>query len=571
VRRSARWVAFAGLAAGLAPATGWAEPPPLRLRDATEQAGLASFVHTTGASGRKYLVETMGSGVVFFDYDGDRDPDLFLPAGGWLPGSVAARPVRSRLYRNDGGRFVDVTAASGLVDEGWSMGGVAADYDGDGDADLYVTHLGPNRLYRNEGDGTFRDVTAVSGTGNPGWSASAAWADLDGDGRLDLYVANYLDWSLENDPPCWDRSGPEPRRSYCLPDAFRGVPDALYLNRGEGRFEEVGASAGIALAGGKGLGVLVLDADADGRPDVYVANDTSPNYLFENRGGARFAERALVKGLAYDVDGTALAGMGVDAADADADGDLDLFVTNFEGEPNTLYRQDGDGYWTDVSRGAGIALPSLERLGFGAVFADLDQDGLPEIVVANGLLDDVQGDPAQGDQVFRNLGGMRFTVEPLPGRPRVSRGLAAADVDSDGDLDLLFSSSGGPLRLLVNEAPAGCSLQLLLVGRPGLEDAIGARLEVVRDGRTTAFEVRAGSSYLSQSQRAIHVGLGAADGVDDVRIRWPGAARERSTGPLPAGFLHVLDEEEGLLESLPRGPRGLSSPDAGSPPASRRP
>jgi len=461
--------------------------------------------------------------------------------------------VRSRLYRNDGGRFVDVTAAAGIVDEGWSMGAVAGDYDDDGDADLYVTHFGPNRLYRNEGDGTFSDVTAEAGVGHEAWSASAAWADLDGDGRLDLYVTNYLDWSLENDPACWDRSGPEPRRSYCLPDAFRGLPDVLYLNRGAGRFEEVGRAAGIALGSGKGLGVLVLHANADDWPDVYVANDTVPNFLFESLGGGRFEERALERGLAYDVDGTALAGMGVDAADADADGDLDLFVTNFEGEPNTLYRRDADGYWTDVSRSAGIALASLGPLGFGALFADLDQDGLPEIVVANGHLDDVQGPPEQVDQVFRNLGELRFAPELLDHLPpRVSRGLAAADVDSDGDLDLLFTSAGGPARLLLNETPGGRSLQLLLVGRRGSRDAVGARLLVEIAAGSVAYEVRAGSSYLSQSQRAVHVGLGEAAEVADVRIRWPGSSVERSSGPLPAGFLHVIDEEAGLVESLPR-------------------
>jgi hypothetical protein len=435
------------------------------------------------------------------------------------------------------------------------MGATAGDYDDDGDADLYVSHFGPNHLYRNEGDGTFRDVTASAGTGHPAWSASASWADLDRDGRLDLYVSNYLDWSLENDPPCWDRSHSERRRAYCLPDLFRGLPDALYLNRGRGRFEEVGEAAGIARASGKGLGVLVLDADGDGWPDVYVANDTVPNFLFESRGGGHFEERALERGLAYDVDGRALAGMGVDAADADADGDLDLVVTNFEGEPNTLYRQDGDGFWSDVSRAAGIARSSLEPMGFGVVFADLDQDGLPEIVVANGHLDDVKGPPEQVDQVYRNLGELRFAPEPVsPGPPLVSRGLAAADVDSDGDLDLLFTSAGGSVRLLVNETRGGHSLQLLLVGRRGARDAIGAHVEVACSGRRIAFEVRAGSSYLSQSQRAIHVGLGAAAKVDEVKIRWPGATREQTTGPLPAGFLHVIDEDAGVVESLPRGP-----------------
>jgi hypothetical protein len=391
-------------------------PPPettagFVLVDVTDRSGIA-FVHVTGATGRKYPVETMGSGAVFFDYDLDLDPDVYFVNSGALPGFHADGPINGALYRNDGhGIFTNVTGDAGLNHEGYGMGAQAGDYDNDGDADLYITHYGRDRFFRNDGDGTFTEVTERAGLGNPLWGAGAAWSDLDVDGDLDLYVVNYMDWSLKNNPECWHRGGGRPILSYCLPDAFRGVPDELYHNRGEGTFEAVGRSAGISLPSGKGLGVLSLDENADGLPDLYVANDTIPNFLFRNLGQLRFEETGLEAGVAYDISGAAMAGMGVAAADFDGDRDLDLFVTNFQGEFNTLYRRDADGFFTDVSLRAGLGLPSLERLSFGTAFADLDSDSLPELIVANGQLDtdDVVGSSqAQPNQLFHNLGDGRF-------------------------------------------------------------------------------------------------------------------------------------------------------------------
>jgi hypothetical protein len=377
------------------------------------------------------------------------------------------------------------------------------------------------------------------------------------DGNLDLYVVNYLDWSLDNNPPCWQRRDSGPVLSYCLPDAFRGLPDELYRNRGDGTFEAVGAAAGIALVSGKGLGVLSLDENADGLPDLYVANDTVPNFLFRNRGGLRFDEVALELGVAYDASGAALAGMGVDAADIDRDRDLDLIVTNFQGELNTLYRRDADGFFTDVSVKSGIGLPSLERLGFGTAFADFDDDALPDLVVANGQLDfeEVTGSPqAQANQLFQNLGGGRFReVSPSGGAfdsRKVSRGLAVADVDGDSDLDLLITNSGDRPDLLRNDTPGGRALRLLLVGRSSNRDAVGARIELDEEGGGRLFELRAGSSYLSQNDRIVHVGLGARDHVERLRIRWP-RGNEQVLESLDADRLMVVVEDVGVVASFP--------------------
>jgi hypothetical protein len=527
------------------------------LVDVTERSGI-SFLHLTGATGRKYLVETMGSGVVFFDYDSDLDPDIYFVNGGALPGFVAAGPIEGALYRNDGrGRFVDETREAGLSHEGYGMGAQAADYDNDGDPDLYVTHFGRDRFFRNNGDGTFSELTEQVGLGNPLWGTAAVWSDLDVDGDLDLYVVNYLDWSLDNNPPCWQRREGGPILSYCLPDAFRGLPDELYRNRGDGTFEAVGRSAGISLPTGKGLGGLSLDENADGLPDLYVANDTVPNFLFRNRGGLRFDEMALELGVAYDASGAALAGMGVDAADIDKDRDLDLIVTNFQGELNTLYRRDPDGFFTDVSVPSGIGLPSLDRLGFGTAFADLDDDSLPDLVVANGQLDseDVTGTPqAQPNQLFQNLGGGRFReVSPAGGAfdtRKVSRGLAVADVDGDSDLDLLVTNSGDRPDLLRNDTPGGGALRLLLVGRTSNRDAVGARIELDEEGGGRLFELRAGSSYLSQHERILHVGLGPRARVERLRILWPGR-NEQVLESLDADQLAVVVEDVGVVASFP--------------------
>ncbi len=506
----------------------------IRLVDVTSESGV-EFRHETGATGEKYMTETMGAGVVFFDYDADGNPDLLFINGGDPTGGRALSISAATLYRNDGqGSFTDVSLTAGVEHLGYGMGATAGDYDNDGDADLYVTHYGPNVLFRNNGDGTFSDVTTEAGVGNAQWSASATWADLDNDGHLDLYVTNYVDFSLTNNPNCSQTRDGTVIRAYCLPDAFGGVPDEIYRNRGDGTFESAGSPAGIALPSGKGLGVVSLDYDHDGLLDLYVANDTMPNFFFRNRGDLAFEEIGLITGVSYDADGNALAGMGVDRSDYDRDGDLDLFVTNFEGESNTLYRNEANGFFTDIAMRAGVGRPSLHRLGFGTVFADLDNDGLDDLIVANGhVLDNAEvlhgSDYAQTNQVYHNDGGGIFSATDL-GAPRVSRGLAVADWDGDRDLDVAISSSGAAPEILRNDTEGGGSLRVHLVGRQANRDGTGAVIEA----GSRRFESAAATSYLSQSEHVVHVGLGDEARVEEIRVTWP-TGHEESRGSFEAG------------------------------------
>jgi len=452
------------------------------------------------------------------------------------------------LYRNEGdGRFRDVSEPAGFGApapvEGHGMGAVAADYDTDGDPDLLVTRAGTDLLYENRGDGTF--ALREAGLNAAGWAASAAFSDLDGDGDLDLFITHYLDWSPANNPVCARTIAGEPVRSYCLPDAFSGVPDLLYENRGDGSFRDVTDAAGVGLRAGKGLGVLAADLVGDALPDLYVANDTVPNFLFENLGELRFRERGLPAGLAYDGDGNALAGMGIAVADIESDGDLDLFVTNFQGEANNLYVSDRHGVFRDVSFLSGVGRPSLDWLGFGAVFADLDNDGAADLCVTNGhVLDNAPllypgTDYRQRDVCFRNLGG---TFEPvvLEGPAAVGRGLAAADFDADGFLDLVMSRSGGRPALLQNGSAPAPRAVLRLVGRVSNRDGVGAEVVVERGGRPQRSVVTAGSSYLSSGTREVWIGLGHG-APDSVRVRWPTGA-EQAVPVDRAGEFLVVEE-----------------------------
>ncbi len=525
--------AFAIVIVSALPAFGQQE---LVLTDVTAMSGI-TFRHETGATGAKHMPETMGAGVVFWDYDNDDDADLLFVNGGDLTSSDSSQTSACTLYRNDGrGNFTDVTGSAGLEHTGYGMGATAGDYDNDGDPDLYLTHYGRNRLFRNHGDGTFAEVTDTAVDGQ-GFSASATWADLDNDGFLDLYVTNYVDWSLSNHPECAQTKDGESVRAYCLPDAFRGVPDELYRNTGDGGFEAKGVEAGIARPTGKGLGVIAFDFDDDGLTDIYVANDTVPNFLFRNRGSFTFEEVGLLVGVSYDADGNALAGMGVTHSDFDLDGDLDVFVTNFEGESNTLYRNESNGFFTDVSMLVGLGRPSVARLGFGASFADLDNDTFDDLVVANGhVLDNAArlfgGQYAQPNQVFRNQDGT-FHETLLEGE-RVSRGVAIADIDADLDLDLVFSSSGESPTLLRNDTAAAAAIRIVLVGRDANRDGLGATLEHRLGGRSRRMQATAASSYLSQNERTLHLSIGAAERIDTIRVTWPGG-RVEERGPFEAG------------------------------------
>ncbi|PYS93760.1 MAG: hypothetical protein DMF50_13155, partial [Acidobacteria bacterium] len=470
-----------------------------------------------------------------FDYDGDGRQDIYFVQSGGLPGFTPKEPPRSALYRNlGGGRFEDVTAAAGVAGppDRYGFGCVAGDLDGDGDRDLYVTYYGPNVLYRNNGDGSFTDVTARAGVGDPRWSTSAALADMDGDGDLDLYVANYVDFSLDNNLYCGEnRPG---YRTVCHPKNFDSQPDTLYRNRGDGTFEDVSRRAGILDTTGKGLGVVWGDYDNDGDQDLYVANDDTPNFLFRNRGDGTFDEVADLAGVSLSEDGLPQAGMGVDMADYDGDGLLDIFVTNLSEETKELYHNDGNGFFSDRSYTSGIGAPSLLMLGFGTFFFDADDDGRLDLFFANGHIIDNIGlysDTITFEQpahLYRNAGDGRFDlVQPAPGEPLrrsyVGRGAVPFDFDDDGDQDIIMTQNDRPAVLLRNAgSPRHHWVTLTLSGAPPNRDAIGAQVTVEAGGARQLRYARSAFSYLSQGDRRLHFGLGAAAAIDRVVVRWPG-------------------------------------------------
>ncbi len=525
----------------------------LAFTDVTAEAGI-SFRHDHGGSGRRYIVEIAGGGVLAFDYDLDELPDLYFINGSPLPGSDGVRRPNA-LYRNLGdGTFRDVTAEAGLAGEGYGMGGAASDLDNDGDVDVLVTAFGENQLYLNNGDGTFRSVAKERGVFDDRWSTSASFFELDADGFLDLYVASYLDFTFETHRECVSPTAGI--SAYCHPQEYGGTADVLYRNRGDGTFEDVSSASGVdKLMEGKGLGVVALDFDDDGDSDLYVANDTTRNYLFRNDGG-RLAEVGVEAGVAYNEQGLAEAGMGVDAGDVDRDGRLDLVVTNFDFENNTLYRNLGGGFFFDATSAFGLGASSLTELGFGCDFLDLDNDGWQDLVVANGhILDniaEIQSNLsfAEPGQVFRNEGG-RFrdltASAGAIGRRRVGRGLASFDYDRDGDLDLAIASRGGPAELLRNEsANASAFIALRLVGVASNRDGVGARLSLELDGRPWVDELRSSSSYLAQNEMALHVGLGDAAKAEGLTLRWPSGRVETIEG-LVAGRRYVVKEGAGVI------------------------
>jgi hypothetical protein len=536
--------------------------------DVSEASGL-SFTHVNGASPDKHFAEIMGSGGLFFDFDNDGWIDVFLVDGGSKADPRVARTARHRLFRNRGeGSFADVTAASGIRHTAYGMGVCAGDYDSDGLTDLYLTNAGPNVLYRNAGNGTFTDVTATARVGSPLWSTSCAFADFDRDGRLDLFVTSYVLGADEN--PFCGRTGTAKLRVYCHPLNFRPSPNVLYHNVGDGTFTDVSVGAGIGPMSGNGLGVAVADYDDDGWPDVFVANDGVPNFLFHNEGNGRFTERALVAGVSVASDGKARAGMGTAFGDVDGDGRLDLVVTNHETEMHSLFRNGGGGAFTDATASSGIGPATLRYVGFGVVFADHDNDGDLDLVIVNGhVIDNIAmfrsgARHAQQRLLLENTGTGRFRdVSALSGPgfagERVGRTVVSGDVDNDGDLDFLVTSNGQGVELLLNDGGnRGNALLLRLVGtkspsnslRASNRDGIGARLRLMAGGRTQVREVTSGSSYLGQNDPRVHVGLGDATIVDRVEIRWP-SGRTEVMKNLTANQLVVIREGEGVVESTP--------------------
>ncbi len=496
------------------------------------------------------MVETMCGGVAILDFDGDGDWDVLFVDGGALPG-YTGEPPTSRLLRNDGGRFVDWTDRSGIAVAAYGCGATAADVDRDGDVDLHLTAFGPDQLFRNEGDGSFTDATAAAGVGDPLWSTSAAFADVDRDGDLDLYVANYLDFDLGRHKTCRDRdTGLE---MYCHPDSYGGESDRFFRNRGGGTFEEATAETGFdPTERYAGLGVVFSDVDGDGWPDLYVANDTYPNFLFRNRGDGTFEDQSLLSGAAMGDGGKPEAGMGVDAGDADGDGLLDLVVTNFERETNALYRNLGGGVFLDSRYPMAIAEASLAMLAFGVDFADFDQDGDLDLVVANGHVNDIveridaRSRYAQRNQLFENLGGRyREILDAGLDIVRPSRGLATGDLDGDGDLDLVIANSNDLAEAYENlTVDAGAFLAIDLVAGASAPGGVGARLTAVADGRTQTEEAKTASSYLSQNAPSVHFGLAAATVVDRLTVWWPSGARQRFLGVPARRRLRVYEARD---------------------------
>lgn len=529
-------------------------PADVSFTDVTTSARLA-FTPLNGASPDKHLPETMGSGAVFFDEDGDGWPDVFLVDGGSIADASVARRAQHRLLHNRrDGTFEDIAAAAGITHGEYGMGVCAGDVDNDGRVDLYVTGVGGNVLYRNRGGHSFADVTASAHVAGGGWSTSCAFADLDLDGDLDLFVVRYVDVSRP-EPFCGDERAR--RRAYCHPLALPPMSNLIFRNDGRGVFTDVSESTGIAKYRSNGLGVVISDLDGNGLPDIFVANDSLPNVLFVNDGAWKFTEAALTAGVAVADDGKARAGMGTDTGDYDGDGRLDLIVTNHEFEMTSLYRNLGNRLFGDVTRESGLAAPTRPYVGFGVLLFDYDNDSRLDAAIVNGhVMDNTtafrQGSShAQPNFLMHNEDGRRFRqAGSLPARQgldKVSRGLAAADYDNDGDLDLLVTNNGDRIDLLKNVGGSSqSSLLIKLVARTSAPDGIGARVTATLGSRALLREVKAGSSYLSQSDTRVHLGLGGATVVDRLQVRWPGGATEDLRN-VAAGQILTIRQGDGIV------------------------
>jgi hypothetical protein len=502
--------------------------------DVAEKVGI-TLLNIHGGAAKDYIVEANGNGAAFFDFDNDGDQDALIVNGSTLEHFKKSGDPVAALYRNDDGRFVDVTADAKLRKNGWGMGTCIADFDNDGNLDVYITAYGPNVLFRNDGNGTFTDVTEKARVGDSRWSTGCAFGDYDRDGYVDLYVTNYV---------AFDEKTVKPRGSndlcrymganvFCGPIGLQGQADVLYHNNGDGTFTDATAKAGVRDPNYYGFGVLFSDFDNDGWPDIYVANDSNPNLLFHNNKNGTFSEIGIVSGAALNEAGRAQSGMGVTAGDYDGNGLLDIFVTNFARDTNTLYKNLGNMLFVDTTVAAGLGEISLPYLGWGANLADFDNDGLPDIFVANGHVypevDNLKVGQSylQRKELYRNLGNGKF--EELARKAsndfmagKSSRGSAVADYDNDGDLDILVVNLNSRPSLYRNDGGrTNHWIGFRLEGTRSNRGAIGARIEIEALGQKQIGEVRSGSSYLSQDDLRVHFGLGKATRIDRARIRWP--------------------------------------------------
>ena len=540
------------------PAKSPASPTP-SFRDVGVQAGL-DFIHVNGASNEKFLPEIIGPGGLFLDFDNDGWLDVFLVDGGSFADPTVARRARHRLYRNRrNGTFEDVTDASNIRHREYGMGACAGDIDNDGLIDLYITNVGPNVLYRNTGGGRFAEVPSAGGAGSALWSTSCAFVDIDRDGDLDLFVTNYVDTSRANQ--FCGFAGPPAIRDYCHPLVYPPSPNVLYRNNGKGAFEDISTQAGIASYRGNGLGVAVSDVDDDGWPDIFVANDSTPNFLFHNNKNGSFSEIAGLAGVAVASDGKARAGMGTAFGDFSGTGHLGLVVTNHETEMHSLFLNLGGQLFSDVTIHSGVGPVTRPYVGFGVVFFDYDNDSRLDIAIVNGnVMANVgqlrsRGKFAQRKLLLRNA-GERFvdvTKEAGPGfaLEGVGRALAAGDVDNDGDLDLLVMNNGDRPNLLLNEG--GNAANALLVQTTGTttnRNGIGTRLTLTAGGQRQLREVQSGSSFLAQNDLRAHFGLGRAARAERLEIRWPDGASE-VVEDLPVNHIVAVRQGKGIVSRVP--------------------
>ena len=511
-------------------------PFSIQLTDGTQQSGIG-FIHNSGASGRGYIVEAMSGGLAIFDYDNDGFLDIYFTNGAPLKGSKEpANTLRHALYRNLGQmRFEDVTEEAGLVFRGYGLGAVVADYDNDGDQDLFVTNFGPNALFRNNGDKTFTNVTEFAGVGGKDpVGAGACFLDIDRDGLLDLFVASYVDFSDENHVPVLSKG------QYLMagPQYYEKRPDRLYRNKGNGTFEDISESSGIAVIKGPGMGVVSADFDDDGDADIFVAQDGSPNLLFQNDGTGKFEEVGLLCGVASNFEGKINGSMGVDCADYDGDGRLDLFVTNYQSEMPVLYRNIGGGLFEDATRKAQIPSSLYPHVNWGTGFIDFDNDGHRDIFIANGHFDRVElMDDRTSLKVpnflLRNTGKGKFTnisSEAGNGMGIVesSRGAGFDDLDNDGDIDVVILNSNAAPTILRNDSTTSNHwLQLALRGTKSNRDGVGARVKLRAGDRYLVDEVHRGRGYQSHFGSVLSFGLGAQAAVDEIEVTWPSGLKEK--------------------------------------------
>jgi hypothetical protein len=530
----------------------------IQFRDITAQAGI-HFVHNNGAFGKKYLPETMGPGCAFIDYDDDGWPDILLVNGENWPGHGGAVSTLKLYHNNHDGTFTDVTQKAGLAVSMFGLGVAVGDYDNDGYDDLFISALGQSHLFHNNGNGTFTDVTKSTGLWGPAeFSTSAAWVDYDRDGKLDLVVANYVQWSIEGDLFC---TLDGTHKSYCTPESYKGSSVRLWHNLGNGKFEDATHKAKLFDPTSKSLGVAILDSNNDGWPDILLANDTQPNKLYLNKHDGTFEERGVSAGIAFSEDGVARAGMGVDAADYDHSGHASIIIANFANQMLSLYHNEGNGLFVDEAPRSEVGRATLVTLGFGCFFFDYDNDGWPDILVADGHIEDqiqrVQKrvSYAEPPHLFRNLGGGKFqeVTESLGAgfaAPKVARGAAYADIDNDGSVDVLMTTNGGRVYLFHSVGGTNHSLRVKLHGTKSNRDGIGAVVRVAAGKNRQWQMLRSGSSYLSQSELVLTFGLGAEMKADSLEIDWPSGQVDKLSN-INAGQTVTVEEGKGVIRTKP--------------------